>query len=212
MKKIILCDFDGTITQRDTLVKILNAYAPASWHNIEKKVKSGKMGSRVALREEFSLFYIPKLKYVSFIKKRIKIDPYFKSFLSFIRKKRIKFIILSGGFSLNIRTILKKYNLKGLNFFANELIFSKDHFEVKYPYPGGGCTKCGNCKRRHLLKYKEKGYYIIYIGDSTTDRCPIKSADLVFAKWELAEYCRKRKIPYIPYDNFKDIRDYLDFS
>jgi len=209
MKHVILSDFDGTITTRDTLVEILNAYAPSSWHKIEKSVTSGRMGSRVALRKEFSLFYISKRAYITFINKRIKIDPAFKSFLRFVRKKRIKFVILSGGFSLNIRTILKKYRLGKLPFYANKLVFKKDSLEVRYPYPADGCRKCGHCKRYHVLKFKEKGYYIIYVGDSTTDRCPIKAADLVFAKWDLAKYCRKRKIPYIPYNTFGDVRDYL---
>jgi len=209
MKTIILSDFDGTITKRDTLVKLLNAYAPASWHKIEKLVKAGKMGSRVALRKEFALFYINKTKYTNFLKKKIKIDPAFKQFLRLIRKKGIKLVILSGGFSLNVKVILKQYKIGRIPFYANDLLFRKNRFEVRYPYPSDGCSKCGNCKKRHLLKFKNKGYYIIYIGDSTTDRCPIKEADLVFAKWELEKYCRKRKIPYIPYNTFKDVRDYL---
>jgi len=209
VKTIILSDFDGTITKRDTLVKLLNVYAPASWHKIEKLVKAGKMGSRVALRKEFALFYINKAKYTNFLKKKIKIDPAFKSFLRFIKKKGIKFVILSGGFSLNVKVILKQYGIRRISFYANDLLFRKNRFEVKYPHPSDGCNKCGNCKKRHLLNFKNKGYYIIYIGDSTTDRCPIKEADLVFAKWELEKYCRKRKIPYIPYNTFGDIRDYL---
>jgi len=209
MKKLILSDFDGTITTKDTLVELLNTFASPSWHKIEKLVKSGHMGSRVALRKEFTLFYIDKKSYVSFLKKRIKIDPAFKAFLRFIKAKRIRLVIISGGFSLNIKTILKNFGIKGYPYYANKLIFKRNHFELKYPYPSDGCTKCANCKRHHLLRYKRKGYYIIYIGDSTTDRCPIKTADLVFAKLELAEYCRKRKIPYIPYKTFKDVRDYL---
>lgn len=209
MKIMILSDFDGTITTKDTLVAILNTYAPKSWHKIEKLVKSERMGSKVALRKEFSLFYINKARYVSFLKRKINIDPAFKSFLKFIKKRKIKFLILSGGFSLNIRTLLKKYKIGNLPFYANRLLFKNKKFEIIYPYPQNGCKKCGNCKRRHLLKFKKRGYYIIYIGDSTTDRCSIKEADLVFAKWDLAKYCRKRKIPYILYETFKDIRDYL---
>lgn len=206
---MILSDFDGTITKKDTLVELLNTFAPAAWHEIERKVKSGKMGSRLALIKEFSLFYLTKKKYISFLRNSIKIDPAFKPFLKFIRNRKIKFIILSGGFSININTMLKKHRLGHIPFYSNRLIFKKNGFKIIYSHPADGCKKCGNCKRNHLLRYKKKGYYIIYIGDSTTDRCPIKEADIVFAKWELAEYCRSKKIPYIPYKTFKDVRDYL---
>jgi 2,3-diketo-5-methylthio-1-phosphopentane phosphatase len=209
MKPIILTDFDGTITTEDTLVKLLNTFAPSSWHKIEKSVKAGRMGSRVALRKEFSLFYISKQRYTSFLKKRVTIDPTFKPFLRFVRKKRIPFVILSGGFTLNVRTVLQKYRIRGVPYYANNLLFKRNRFEIEYPYPGNGCRQCGNCKKQHVLKFKNKGYSIIYIGDSTTDRCPVKEADVVFAKWELAEYCTKKKIPYITYNSFRDIRDHL---
>ena len=38
MKKIILCDFDGTITKQDTLVRILDKFAGPGWRLIEKKI------------------------------------------------------------------------------------------------------------------------------------------------------------------------------
>jgi 2,3-diketo-5-methylthio-1-phosphopentane phosphatase len=209
MKPIILTDFDGTITAEDTLVKLLNTFAPKSWHKIEKLVKSGHMGSRVALRKEFSLFYITKKRYISFIKRHVTIDPFFKAFLRFVRARHIPFVILSGGFKLNVQTVLGKYRIRGVPYYANVLRFKRNQFEVEYPYPGNGCHQCGNCKKRHLLRFKNNGYFIIYIGDSTTDRCPVKEADLVFAKWELAEYCAQKKIPYVAYSSFRDIRDHL---
>ena len=126
-----------------------------------------------------------------------------------MRGRRIRLIIISGGFSLNIEAALKKYKLGNIPYYANKLLFKKDKFEIKYTYPGEACTQCGNCKKSHLLKFKKQGYFTVYIGDSITDHCPVKEADLVFAKWNLEAYCKKRKIPYIPYKNFNDIKTYL---
>jgi len=209
MKVLILSDFDGTITTKDTLVELLDIYAYPKWHAIAGLVARGKMGTRVALRKEFSLFYLPKNQYLSFLRKKIKIDPYFKSFVKFIRNKGARLVILSGGFSLNISQTLKKYKLGKMLFYANKLLFKNGKFEIVYTHPGNGCRQCGNCKKDRLLQFKKKGYYIVYIGDSVTDHCPVREADLVFAKWNLEIYCRKRKIPYILYVGRNDIKNYL---
>jgi 2-hydroxy-3-keto-5-methylthiopentenyl-1-phosphate phosphatase len=50
---------------------------------------------------------------------------------------------------------------------------------------------------------------IIYIGDSYSDVCPSRIADLVFAKFILYEKCRENGTACIRYDNFSDVMEYL---
>src|SRR5438876_1154800 len=46
----IFLDFDGTITRRDAIDAILDAYADPQWLDIEDAWKSGRIGSRECLR------------------------------------------------------------------------------------------------------------------------------------------------------------------
>lgn len=230
MDRIILCDFDGTITTQDTLVKLLDTFAEKDWRFIEKKVRSEGFGNRIALRQEFGLCSPKKAtkeRIVQALNEDIEIDPYFKQFLEFCEREGYEFLIVSGGFSLCIETILKKYNLGNVPYYANKLLFprinasggngrrtaasagEKNKLAIDYPYSADDCRECGNCKTMHLRKYRAMGYYIIYIGDSTTDRCPARYADLVFAKGYLSEYCLKEKIDHIVYETFADIQSYL---
>lgn len=230
MDRIILCDFDGTITTQDTLVKLLDTFAEKDWHFIEKKVRSEGFGNRIALRQEFALCNPKKAtkeRIVRALNEHIEIDPYFKPFLEFCEREGYEFLIVSGGFSLCIETILKKYNLGNIPYYANNLLFprpnatgsnarrgtasagEKNKLAIGYPHSADDCKDCGNCKTMHLRKYMSMGYYIIYIGDSTTDRCPARYADLVFAKGNLSEYCLKEKINHIVYETFADIQSYL---
>ena len=43
---LIACDFDGTITRNDTLVRILDQYGSPSWRKIQDKVVDGSVSIR----------------------------------------------------------------------------------------------------------------------------------------------------------------------
>jgi len=209
MSKVILCDFDGTITVDDTLVKILDTFAGPIWNRIEEKIKSEEFGNRIGLRKEFALCNPTKQQITRLLRNEIEIDPTFKPFMQFCNRDKYELIVVSGGFSLCIETIFKKYGIKGVPYLGNELIFKEGELEILYPYSAQECSECGNCKTAHLKKFKGQDNFVIYIGNGTTDRCPAKHADLVFAKDELAQYCAANKIPYVPFENFSDIQECL---
>ena len=209
MEKIILCDFDGTITKQDTLVKILDKFIGPEWRLIEKKILKEEFGNRIGLKQEFGLCdpkIVTKDSIVRLLNDEIEIDQYFKPFLEFANREGYQFLIVSGGFSICIDTILKKYKLGNIPYYSNKLLFEKNKLEIENPYSSDECTLCGNCKTMHLRRFRSLGYYIIYIGDSTTDRCPVRYADLAFTKSHLTDYCVKENIPHVPYENFSDIQ------
>ena len=206
-KIIVISDFDGTITKKDTLVEILNKFASPRWHNIGKLVKRGKMGTKVGLKKEFALCKATKKEFVDFLNKNTEIDTTFKKFLEFCKKNKLKFLVVSGGFGLSIQTVFKKFGIEKITYYANKIKFSKTELKLEYPYKDRSCKDCGHCKAPYIRKYKEKGYFTIYIGDSVTDRCPAKIADLVFAKHHLAEYCGEQGIAYVLYEKFSQIEN-----
>lgn len=210
MKKIIvITDFDGTITKRDTLVEILDRFAGPKWRKIAKLVHGGKMGTRIALKKEFALCRVTKKEYITFLSKNVKIDATFKSFLGFCKENKLGLLIVSGGFGLNIETVFRKHGINKIPYYANKISFNKDRIKIFYPYKDKTCSDCGHCKAPYIRKFKKRGYFTIYIGDSVTDRCPAKVADLVFAKHHLAEYCEEKEINYIPYNKFSGIQRFL---
>jgi 2-hydroxy-3-keto-5-methylthiopentenyl-1-phosphate phosphatase len=47
---------------------------------------------------------------------------------------------------------------------------------------------------------------IVYVGDGYSDRCPIRYADIVFAKGQLIKYCQELNITYFEFDHFGDVQ------
>ncbi|MEW6535201.1 MAG: MtnX-like HAD-IB family phosphatase [Candidatus Auribacterota bacterium] len=209
-RPIIFCDFDGTISVKDSLVHLLDLYADPNWRDIEVKVKSGEIGTKESLTEEFNGFRATWETVKKHLLEDIEIDPHFTKFLSFCREIDMDLIILSGGFTSFISLILSKYGITGVPFYANEIHFKEDRATLSFPHTSLDCRMCGHCKTQHLRKARENGYnFVIYIGDGTTDRCPIKESDLVFAKDSLARYCTRENIPFVNWSTFQDIKNYL---
>ena len=50
----------------------------------------------------------------------------------------------------------------------------------------------------------------IFIGDGLSDKYAAASADLVFAKDKLADFCRVKEINCRPYKNLGEVADQLD--
>jgi 2-hydroxy-3-keto-5-methylthiopentenyl-1-phosphate phosphatase len=50
----------------------------------------------------------------------------------------------------------------------------------------------------------------IFVGDGLSDRYAVESADLVFAKDGLAEYCGEQSIENTSYRNLGDVAAYID--
>ncbi len=121
-----------------------------------------------------------------FIAKR-KLDPYFKDFVDFARRREMEIVIVSDGLDYYIEKMLIRTGLAHLDFYANSLKLNEDKLHVRFPfYDMLDCQSCGNCKTYHMEKYKADGYFVVYVGNGFSDRCPSEYADLVFAKGRAA--------------------------
>jgi 2-hydroxy-3-keto-5-methylthiopentenyl-1-phosphate phosphatase len=69
---------------------------------------------------------------------------------------------------------------------------------------------CGTCKKRAVEQARETHGPVAFVGDGVSDRFGARYADLTFAKHGLAEHCRAESIPFLPYEDFDDIREALD--
>ena len=197
MKKFdaIYCDFDGTITKKDSVNEFFELYAP-NWIDSEKLWIEGKISSR-----ENAIIQVGMLKNIS--KKQL--DDYFLDFVEFVKLNNIRLTILSDGFDLFIQKVLERYNLD-IPYYANKLIYKKTKFSIEFPYYNENCDKkAGMCK---CEKVKEMSF--CYIGDGTSDLCIAKKADILFASKNLHMYCKKNNIKHINFKSFCDILNSLD--
>ncbi|SHH37723.1 MtnX-like HAD-IB family phosphatase [Tepidibacter thalassicus] len=204
MEYIIICDFDGTITLNDTVNAMADEFSVGDWRKLDEMWICGKCSGSEVSQKILEMIDTDEHKLREFIK-NIKIDPYFKEFMEYIKEKVIEFYIVSDGFDFNIETILEENEIIGVICFSNMLQFEGKKLMGFYPNVNEDCKKCGNCKRNIITNVNIENKKIIYIGDGYSDRCAAKLGDYIFAKGELANHLKEENIDFIEFNNFKDI-------
>jgi len=205
----IYFDFDNTISCGDVLDEIPKRFTvDKKWLALEAAWQKGRIGSKECLAGQLRSVRVTRKTLVRYLKK-VKIDPYFKRLYFFLKQKGFHPVILSDSFTLIIREVLKNNGLKGLPIYANGIRFAGDRLIPSFPYSKGPCGGCGNCKASHLLKKREKGVKIMFVGDGLSDLCAVDNADIVFAKETLLAYMKKRHKPCVPFDHLGNVYDFL---
>ena len=85
----IFCDFDGTITKKDTLNSFFRTYADTKWLEVEADWRNGKIGSAECIIKQMQLLRDIDTDTVDKFLKNIEIDEYFPEFLEFIKENDI---------------------------------------------------------------------------------------------------------------------------
>jgi len=200
----IYCDFDGTITKKDSVNTFFEKHTGDKWLESEKLWIEGKISSRENAIIQVGLLKNVSQKQLDDYINEIEIDDYFLDFVDYVKSKNIKLTILSDGFDLFIQKVLERYNLS-IPYYANKLIYKDGEFSIKFPYYNEKCDKkAGMCK---CQKVKENSFY--YIGDGTSDLCIATKADFLFASKKLHQYCKENNIQHSHFTSFRNIIDVL---
>lgn len=210
---LVICDFDGTLSIADIGYEIIKRFAAPGWQEIDRAYCDGKIGSRDAYRQIAALIKASREEMIAFALRHGCIDPYFREFYQFLRSRGIAIKIVSDGLDFYIDAVLKENDLADIEFFSNVVHFHDNgKLFIDFPESNDECDSCGTCKSNILEQYRLTYGSIIYIGNGYSDVCPVKGADLVFAKDILYEACIKNGRDCTYYDSFDDIRKYLERS
>ena len=205
---VIFCDFDGTITTRDTIDHLLEKYARAEWEAIEEEWKIGKIGSRECLEKQIDCIdNFATEDFENFINS-VTIDEHFALFYQKVLEQKIPFYVISDGFDLIIKSIFNKYQLPLPIIFSNKLSLTNNKLSTHFPMsnPGECLVKAGMCKCAVIEKEKKN---ILYIGDGRSDLCASRLANVLYAKGNLQTMCKEIGREFIAFSNFNEINKHL---
>ncbi|HEV2232478.1 MAG TPA: MtnX-like HAD-IB family phosphatase [Terriglobia bacterium] len=210
MRPIIFSDFDGTISQLDVTDLVLTQLAHPSWREVEQEWARGLIGSRECLERQMALVSA-STKELNALVDTVPIDPHFAKFHRFLMRHAFPFYVVSDGFDLFIRRVLKNAGLNGplrngTHLFSSALKGRGGRVEPSFPHAGPPCQHdCATCKVEIIRQRRRAGSAVIFIGDGLSDRFAAQSADIVFAKRQLLAYCRENAIACRPFETFADI-------
>ncbi len=209
-KVLVLSDFDGTACTIDLGNAFLSAFAEEGWQEIDRSYSASEIGSRHAYGRVAALIKASKGEILDHVRHHGRLDPHFAGFYRFCRQEGMDLKIVSDGLDFYIDAVLKMHGLDEIQYYCNYAVFLEGNkMRVEFPDVSDDCSRCGTCKTTIVRSYRQEYQQIIYIGDSYSDVCAAKEADLVFAKDILLEKYRANGTACIPFVNFRDVEDYL---
>ena len=196
----IFCDFDGTITNRDSIVFLTEFYGGGRGYRSTAlaRIESGEWSVHEAIAHELASVKISWEQAVPILQSEITLDPFFEGFVSWSRRRSLPLRVVSSGMRPVVELFLGHL---GLEIYAHPVKISTDGWLYR--------TDPASMKVTVLKKEHGNAGSLVYIGDGTSDVCAIPYADHLFAKRYLAEYCEKNGVPYFPFDDFEDVKRQL---
>lgn len=206
----IFCDFDGTITETDNIVAIMQHFAPTESKPIVEAVLSKTIGIKEGVHQMFQLLPSAKREeIVQYVLQQARIRDGFKEFVQFAHEQGIPFYVVSGGIDFFVKPMLAPFGpFDGI--YCNQSSFEQPMIDVQFPYAceplcdNYETQACGCCKPTIMQHHSSTDSYRIVIGDSVTDFEAAKHADAVFARDRLQQKCAELHIAHTPFTTFYD--------
>ncbi|WP_026735393.1 HAD-IB family phosphatase [Fischerella sp. PCC 9605] len=204
MKRIIFCDFDGTITVSETFVAVLKHFAPQLSAQLIPQMYARQLTLREGVRR--ILESIPSSRYSEILEftQQEPIRLGFTELLDFLEAKQVPLVVVSGGLRGMVEVVLGDLIQRLHAVHAVDADTSGEYLQVNSEFEGGTELVA---KVQVMEKYLADE--TIAIGDSLTDLNMALATPMVFARDRLAQYLTEHQKPYIPWNNFLEIRDYL---
>lgn len=207
-KRIVFCDFDGTITVNDNIIAIIKHFNPDGWEKIAERTISQEITIKDGVTQLFRLLPASLQKeIVDFGISNARIRDGFSDFLAYCKEEQIQLLVTSGGIDFFVHPILKAFDIPAEQIYCNSSDFSGERVEILWPNPcDEHCTNdCGMCKTTIMRRFPADEYERIIIGDSVTDFEGAKLADVVFSRSHLTVKCKELGLPHHEYETFHDI-------
>ena len=175
-------------------------------------VDRGEMGLREAMHIQAAMLSGPRDDMLAYALENCPLDPTFAPFVEWATERGVPVSLASDGYAFYIRPILETQGLGHLDVITNEMTFSEDGSAPSLRHPNGHpvCVGCGTCKMLAVQKTQAALGPVAFVGEGQSDRYGALYSDVVFAKLALAPICERDGVPFLPYENFKDVSGALE--
>ncbi len=211
---LIICDFDGTVTSRDTNSALARRFAPDAYAGLEGKLAARELTLREVLTAEFEGI-TAGIDALLAQATRIPLRAGFGEFVEAAERDGHELVLLSSGFREIIEPILAANDLAGrVPLVANSIALDESGGAIEWrELPE--CDLCGEpCKRFDVTELRDRtgAQAVVFVGDGLSDRCGAEAADRIFARDSLARYLDERSVTHDGWDDFHDVARALGIS
>jgi 2,3-diketo-5-methylthio-1-phosphopentane phosphatase len=197
----VFLDFDGTISQRDVGVHVLERLASDGWWELHERYERGEIGSRECMFDQWALVDADEDE-VRRVAAEVPLDPGFEPLLADLRACGAEVTVVSDGFGFYVHDACTRY---GVEILTNSVDFGTGQLLFPHEDRCCPCSSCGVCKQAPIKDARYRRQTAVLIGDGASDRKAALLADVVFAKDGLASWCNTFGVPALPFVTLADV-------
>lgn len=208
--KIILLDFDGTITLTDLALYVVENFAGEEWKYYEDLFIQNKLSLEDTIIAQYSLIHYPKEVILQAVDSIVKLRDYFKEFIDFVLKNDLEVIIVSGGIDFIIKHVLHSIGISNNFKIVSAVTEYKPDGFLKVTNPIKYNPDALDFKSDLVQFFKNKRYIVNYIGDGTSDFNAVLLSDITFSvrNSKLSSFCHDNNLNYLEFDSFYEIKSF----
>jgi 2,3-diketo-5-methylthio-1-phosphopentane phosphatase len=199
----VLIDFDGTACLHDVAEHLMEAFGDAGWQAWDDAWERGEVDTRTAIRAQVAPIRASERELIDFAVGHCPLDPTFAPFVAWCHDERVGVTMVSDGLGLYVEPLLHAGGIRGVEIVTN----AWDDGRMAFPNGHPECIGCGTCK---MLTVQRAPGPVAFVGEGASDRYGALYADIVFAKDALPAYCDAAGVPWLPWNDFDDVRRVLD--
>ncbi len=201
----VFFDFDGTLSTVDIGKHLLERLGPPEWRDIERRFVRGEISSRECVLDHWDMLPHDEAL-LRDVAREVPLDDGFGPLLHALRRARAEVTVVSDGFGFYVYELCAPFGVKVL---TNEPDFTTGRLEFPHGDRCCACSSCGTCKQAPVKDARSRGRTTVLVGDGTSDAKAALLCDVVFAKAELGEWCRRSGVPFIQFESLADVADAL---
>jgi len=201
----VFLDFDGTISEADTGVHLMERFGAPGWREIDDAYIRGEVGSRVTLLDEWDLLPSDEAL-LRAAAREVPLDPGAAPLVHALRDAGAEVTIVSDGFGIRVDEVAADLDVPAL---TNRVDWSTGRLEFPNEDRCCACSSCGTCKQAPIKDARHRGLATVLVGDGTSDRKAALLADRVYAKGALAAWCRANAVPHVAFASLADVHRHL---
>ena len=195
----IYTDFDGTITDRDSIVLLVQEFGGGDRYrrDLLSEFENGTLSAAEVIAEEIASVDASWEEVAACLKQTVRVDPTFPGFVNWCRESSVPLCVVSSGLEQIIAFMIGDLGVPVVAHTAR--IDGRSWRYYRRP----------ESEKESVVRAASDADEVTFIGDGISDICVLPYVDRVFAKRYLEKYCRKRGIDFLPYDTFQDVRIHL---
>ncbi len=213
-RRIVFCDFDGTIACNDVLVLACETFAPEVTARVMPQLYNLELSLRVGVRQLVEA--IPSDRYGAMLElaRSQPLRPGLSELIEFLDGQGVEFVVVSGGICGMVEAALGDLADRAVGIHAMDVDTTGEYLTVRSEFEGEvELVDKLKVVSRYLGEPLPTGGFAnenwVAIGDSVTDLNMALAAPTVFARSRLKTYLGDRGKVYTPYESFFEVRDRL---